>query len=97
MYGSDKHPLRALAWIREATDIVAISCLNRFELFNPLRFSESRKLNPPGIAVAAISQFEQDIREGHVAVVRLKNVAHFLTFDANQKKLAEGEGFIVPF
>ncbi|MFT4176217.1 MAG: type II toxin-antitoxin system VapC family toxin [Luteolibacter sp.] len=33
----------------------------------------------------------------HVAAARLIRATHFLTFDANQKKLATREGLIVPF
>ena len=33
----------------------------------------------------------------HVAAANLIGATHFLTFDANQKKLAAKEGFIVPF
>ncbi len=33
----------------------------------------------------------------HVAAAKRMNANHFLTFDANQKKLAETEGLIVPF
>lgn len=32
----------------------------------------------------------------HVAAARIMRATHFLTFDANQKKLAEKEGLIVP-
>ena len=32
----------------------------------------------------------------HVAAARIIGATHFLTFDANQKRLAECEGFIVP-
>ncbi|MEO8614937.1 MAG: PIN domain-containing protein [Luteolibacter sp.] len=32
----------------------------------------------------------------HVAAAKIIGASHFLTFDANQKKLAELEGFIVP-
>ena len=32
----------------------------------------------------------------HVAAARLMKATHFLTFDANQKRLAESEGLIVP-
>ncbi len=32
----------------------------------------------------------------HVAAARIMRATHFLTFDANQKKLAESEGLIVP-
>jgi len=33
----------------------------------------------------------------HVASAKVLKSTHFLTFDANQKSLAEKEGFIVPF
>jgi len=33
----------------------------------------------------------------HVAAAKLNKSTHFLTFDKNQKKLAEKEGLIVPF
>ena len=33
----------------------------------------------------------------HVAAAKLAGASHFLTFDANQKSLAEKEGFVVPF
>lgn len=32
----------------------------------------------------------------HVAAARIMGASHFLTFDANQRKLAATEGFIVP-
>lgn len=32
----------------------------------------------------------------HVAAAKIMEATHFLTFDANQKKLAENEGLIVP-
>ena len=32
----------------------------------------------------------------HVAAARIIGATHFLTFDANQKKLAENAGFVVP-
>ncbi|MEO5714544.1 MAG: type II toxin-antitoxin system VapC family toxin [Luteolibacter sp.] len=33
----------------------------------------------------------------HVAAAKILDATHFLTFDANQKKLAENEGLVVPF
>ena len=33
----------------------------------------------------------------HVAAALQLKARHFLTFDANQKRLAEAEGLIVPF
>lgn len=32
----------------------------------------------------------------HVAAARIMHATHFLTFDANQKRLAENEGLVVP-
>jgi predicted nucleic acid-binding protein len=32
----------------------------------------------------------------HVAAARIIGASHFLTFDVNQKRLAENEGFVVP-
>ena len=32
----------------------------------------------------------------HVAAARIMHATHFLTFDANQKRLAESEGLVVP-
>jgi len=32
----------------------------------------------------------------HVASARMMKATHFLTFDGNQKKLAEAEGLVVP-
>lgn len=32
----------------------------------------------------------------HVAAAKIIGATHFLTFDANQKKLAENEGLLVP-
>ena len=39
---------------------------------------------------------QADLIESVAAALQLK-ARHFLTFDANQKRLAEAEGLIVPF
>lgn len=132
LYGADSHTEFAKSWIESAEIPILITSLNRFELFNSLRFSESRNYAPPGRTTEVIANFENDQKHGllvekssildrilaeaetlsqthtlihghrsfdvlHVAAALVMKATYFLTFDANQKKLAENEGLIVPF
>ena len=62
------------------------------------------KSNPAAILVEACRLSQAHTLTGghrgfdilHVAAAKVTGATHFLTFDANQKKLAEKEGLVVP-
>lgn len=131
LYGSDVHSPKAVAWSARNTRALYLNSLTHFEFGNALRFSEFRKVIPPGLAAQYWAGFEAAIAQGrlivavsnladvvdegnrlsstrtltgghrgfdilHVASALKMNATHFLTFDANQKLLAEAEGLVVP-
>lgn len=131
LYGNDAHSSKAVAWSAQNTKVIYLNSLTYFEFGNALRFSEFRKVIPPGYAVQYWTGFEAAIAHGrlivatsnladvvdeakrissrrtltgghrgfdilHVASALKLRASHFLTFDINQKKLAEAEGLVVP-
>ena len=102
LYGADCHTSVAKAWSSSNTSPIHIHVLARFELLNSFRFAECRKFIPPGTALNYSASFEINtskrlLRETHVNFAKIIDATHFLTFDANQKELAESEDLIVPF
>ena len=64
--------------------------------------AEGTRLAPGAIALlASVGCVRPKVTRGldilHVATALELGVQEFLTFDANQKTLAEAEGFVVPF
>lgn len=131
LYGSDAHSPKAVAWVSRYTRALHFNSLTHFEFGNALRFSEFRKVIPPGSAAQYWAGFEAAIAQGrlivavsnladvvdeakrlsgvrtlagghrsfdilHVASALKMSATQFLTFDGNQKKLAEAEGLEVP-
>lgn len=112
LYGNDIKSAEAVPWIVTITSVIWISSLNHFELLNALRFSECRRFIGSGHAAQFISDFLTEashlshahtLTGGHlsfeilhVAAAKIIGATHFLTFDANQRKLAESEGLEVP-
>ncbi|HOW65888.1 MAG TPA: type II toxin-antitoxin system VapC family toxin [Candidatus Paceibacterota bacterium] len=131
LYGGDAHSPTAVAWASQNTMALHLNSLTHFEFGNALRFSEFRKVIPPGAFARYWAYFEAEIAQGrliviisnladvvdeakrisgtrtltgghrgfdilHVASALKMKATHFLTFDANQKKLAQAEGLKVP-
>ncbi len=131
LYGSDAHSSKAVAWAAQNTRALYLNSLTHYEFGNAVKFSEFRKVIPPGCAAQYWAEFEAAIAQGrlivatsnladvvdeakrlssthtlhgghrgfdilHVASALKMKATHFLTFDENQKKLAETEGLVVP-
>ena len=131
LYGNDAHSPRALAWVVQCGNSIALSTLTHYEFGNALRFAEFRGLLKPGAAAQYWALFEAAVSQGrlivetcnladvvdeakrlsaihtvsgghrgfdilHVAAALKLGATEFLTFDANQKRLAESEGLHVP-
>ena len=86
VYGNDAHTPAALSWLRETGQIVCIS-----ELADIVR--QAKRLS--GMYTAEKGHRAFNIL--HVATAVSRRADRFLTFDANQRKLAEAEGLRVPF
>ena len=102
LYGADCHTSVAKAWSSSNSSPIHSHFLARFEMLNSFRFAECRKFIPPDTALNYSVRFESDAskrlhREIHVDFAKIIDATHLLTFDANQKELAESEGLIVPF
>ena len=100
--GADCHTSVAKAWSSSNTSPIHIHVLARFELLNSFRFAEYRKFIPPDTALNYSASFKIDaskqlLRDPHVNFAKIIDATHLLTFDANQKELAESEDLIVPF
>ena len=131
LYGNDAQSPRALAWVVQCTNSIALSPLTHYEFGNALRFAEFRRLLKPGAAAKYWALFEAAVSQGrlivatcnladvvdeakrlsaihtvsgghrgfdilHVAAALKLGATEFLTFDENQRRLAECEGLRVP-
>jgi predicted nucleic acid-binding protein len=131
LYGNDAQSPRALAWVVQCTNSIALSPLTHYEFGNALRFAEFRRLLKPGAAAQYWALFEAAVSQGrlivetcnladvvdeakrlsaihtvsgghrgfdilHIAAALKLGATEFLTFDGNQKRLAESEGLRAP-
>jgi alpha/beta superfamily hydrolase len=130
LYGNDAHTASAKAWMRQRTQPITITTLNRYEFGNAMRFAVFRRFILQTDAESAQIAFEADIQSGYlqltpcdysaviedanrlstrytsvgghrsfdvlrVATARIVKSSAFLSFDANQRKLASAVGLAV--
>lgn len=74
LYGSDAHSSQAVAWVSRSTTALYLNSLTHFEFGNALRFSEYRKVIPPGMADQYWAGFEAAIGQGRL-IVATSNLA----------------------
>lgn len=64
LYGNDAHTAAAQGWARLAKQPIAVTALNRYEFANALRFAAFRKVISSFNAVASLTAFDTDLRQG---------------------------------
>ena len=99
LYGNDVHTPRTVAWMKSQRSALTITALGEYELGNALRVCnladvvvEAKRLSATHTLTGGHRGF--DIL--HVATALTVKAQQLLTFDGNQKKLAEAEGLVVP-
>ncbi|MBN8248528.1 MAG: type II toxin-antitoxin system VapC family toxin [Verrucomicrobia bacterium] len=66
LYGNDAHTAKARGWVRQSRMPVTVSVLGRYEFQNAIRFAAFRKVIFPADALASLTAFESDLRDGHL-------------------------------